>query len=357
MNSTNKHRKPLTREDISQYVSSQDERVKHRIERQSQRSDFESEALEGWSSSSLPLTRMKQMDKKFSPSGSATGITLSVIALVAIAVTGILLFNQSSDVQPPAPVVQPITLKVEKTDIVLPERIDSMTNTPEAELIPAKQIRQDFKEKIATPASIDQSEKNVKSELKVEQLPLIKVDLPKREQKLKTLTAKEIYLSDLKLVDYRSYRSSPYIKTETLELTGVPANLEDAYSVTEESQWNEIDIPYIDYLRKSMDIFSKERYKQALSRFLKVLDTYPDDVNALFYSGLCYYNLNQPDMAVQQFHACLRSNYDNFYEESEWLLARSYEADGQHEKALSIYKLIVSKKGYYAAQAKKVLSE
>lgn len=358
MNSTNKHNKPLTREDISQYMSSQDQRVKHNIERKSQRSDFEAEALEGWAAGSVPVSSMKRLDKRFTSSGRYFLATAVSVVILGGFITIWLLtpFGETPTSVPEQS--HTVTLNVEKTDLVLPEVIDTMIAIPSNEAIPAKRIQEEFKAKTASPAIIDQSEKNVKSDLKVEQLPLLKVDIPKKpERSLTTVTAKEIYLFDLKLVDYRSYRNQPFIRTESIGLTGVPANLEDEYSLSEEAEWREINIPYIDYLKKTTGIFSKENYKQALSRYLTILESYPDDVNALFYSGLCYYNLNQHTAAIEQFHQCLRSGFDNFYEESEWLLARSYEADGQLQKAQSIYRLIVSKKGYYASQAKKNLGE
>lgn len=355
MNSTNKYRPPLTREDISQYVSSADQRVKHSIERKSQQSDFESVALEGWAGSTVPISSMRRIDKRFSSSKGflITGITATMFILGGIVLW--FMYTANNAIKPTHNEKHAITLTVEKTDVILPERIDSMKIVAPEEVIPATKIKQEFKEKTANAEIIDQSTRSVKSELNIEQLPLLKVDIPKTERSIKRLTAKEIYLFDFKLVDYRSYRSKPEIRTESLELTGVPANLEDEYALSEDAEWSEISIPYIDYIKKTTSILAKENYKQALSRYLKILESYPDDVNALFYSGLCYFNLNEHASAIEQFHQCLRSTFDNFYEESEWLLAKSYAADGQEKKATAVYELIVSKKGYYAAQAKKML--
>jgi tetratricopeptide (TPR) repeat protein len=140
-----------------------------------------------------------------------------------------------------------------------------------------------------------------------------------------------------------------------MTLSGTPASMETSTSQMEETEWKSSDVPYIDYLKKSQELFSRENYKKALTRYLTILETYPDDVNALFYSGLCYYNLKQYSDASLQFFGCLSSKYNNFNEEAEWFIAKSYQAEGETSKAASIFEMIVEKDGYYAGQAKEQL--
>jgi tetratricopeptide (TPR) repeat protein len=104
-----------------------------------------------------------------------------------------------------------------------------------------------------------------------------------------------------------------------------------------------------------MELFSKGQNKKALARFEVILDTYPDDLNANFYSGLCYYNLNEFSKAINVFAKCQDSNYSNFNEEAQWYLAKSHQAAGNDSQARELFKKIVNEGGYYSAQAEKIL--
>jgi tetratricopeptide (TPR) repeat protein len=104
-----------------------------------------------------------------------------------------------------------------------------------------------------------------------------------------------------------------------------------------------------------MEYFSKGQNKRALTRFLEILNTYPDDLNANFYAGLCYYNLKAYNSAISHFDNCSNSDFINFYEEQEWYKAKCYLANNQKEEAKVLLKQIVAEKGFYANQASKIL--
>jgi len=198
----------------------------------------------------------------------------------------------------------------------------------------------------------------VNQETKIEELPVRKIEESKPEATLvkETLMGKEIYLSNLKLLDYRAYRSRPKITTKQMILTGTPANIGETTSTEEVPEWKDVEVPYIDYLEKTMEIFSKGQNKKALTRFVVILEEYPDDLNANFYAGLCYYNLKEFSNAQKVFAKCLDSKYLNFTEEAEWYLAKSLLADGKKSEALTIFTKISNANGYYSTQAKKIVS-
>jgi len=357
MNSTNKHNNPLSREDISQYMSTKDERLKNSIERKATQSDFENDALDGWAGQSILISNMDRLDKKFGSTKGVKIIITSIIAASAIVISVLFLvpLAETEGQKSMSSTETPVQLSFEKSDIVIPEHIDSMVVLPKNKSIQPKSIQKEFKEKVATPTTIEQSKNNIESDLKIADLPLLKIDRPKNERLVTSSAAKEIYLSELKLVDYREYRSRPMIQTKTMTLSGVPANMEHASSTQNEVEWTVTEIAYYDYIKKTQEIFYKENYKKALTRYLTILETYSDDVNALFYSGLCYYNLAQYTSANEQFFRCLGSKFNNFNEEAEWFMAQSYLASGERQKAKSIFEMIVEKNGYYAGQAKEVV--
>jgi len=365
MNSSNKNKtqnsfhqdKNLSREEIAHYLSTNNKKEKNAIEQKSLESNFDSDALEGWSESGTSISELDSIDSKFALRKNFKISSIVAVSLITCAIVFaiILITNQKPEIDKNAPNSKNSKITLEKTDVVIPEKIASMVKLPSSKAIKPKMIQNTFETKVSTPENIQNTQNHNESNLQVSDLPLLKLETPKETVLKTSFSAKEIYLFELKLVDYRAYRSKPQIKSKAMDLDGTPASRENRNSANEEDLWRDVDVPYIEYLRKTQQIFSKENYKKALTRYLTILETYPDDVNALFYSALCYYNLQQYQSAIDQFHACLGSKYDNFNEESEWFLAKSYASAGEREKSKVIYQLIIEKNGFYASLAKNAL--
>jgi len=243
------------------------------------------------------------------------------------------------------------SIKVEQTDVVTPAKIEAMQELPKKQQIAIQTIVKDF--------TIQKSEQsnNVKTEV-IDNLAISKIEEVEKETTLikESTLGKEIYLFDMKLLDYRAYRSKPKIMTKQMVLTGTPANVGETTELEEATEWKNVDIPYIEYVSKTMELFSKGQNKKALSRFQVILETYPDDVNANFYAGLCYYNLKEFSSAVSAFNQCIDSKYTNFNEEAIWYAAKSLLSDGKKAEASALFQKIINANGYYASQAKKIVS-
>jgi hypothetical protein len=337
----------ISRKDIETYRTSSDAHEQLRIERKSLSDDFDSDALDGWSDPALSTDALKRMDKRFAPNNTSS-IWLGGIVLVAIVGIGLYLYYSPADKQAK---IKQASVTIEKTDIVLPEAIEAMDEIPQTEQITAKSVVQTFTAQQKNPESERTTPVITPSS---DPLPLHTLELviPETVVKRETISGKEIYLHDLKLLDYRAYRSRPSVTTKQMVLTGTPANIGDAtINGDEEPEWKDVEIPYIDYLEKTMELFAKGYNKKALSRFQTILEAYPDDVNAGFYAGICYYNLKEYNQAEQSLRICLISKYSNFYEEAEWYLAKSLLAQGNREKGLELLRAISNAKGYYAKQA------
>ncbi len=340
----------LSREDVETYRTSSDESVKHAFEKKAQESDFENDALEGWGDKTLQSPDMSRLDKKFLSSNKWIYWTTGTLAIVVISLLFIYSGNQqNSNVELSNNQLQIVS--IEKTDLVLPDHIEQMNELPEVEQISVKTIKKDF--------SNQQKEETIVNEVpvKVDELPLNKIEESKPQVGIvkESVLGKEIYLNDLKLLDYRAYRSKSKITTKQMILTGTPANIGEEVLTEEEPTWKDVEIPYMDYLEKTIELFSKGQNKKALSRFTIILETYPDDLNANFYAGLCYYNLKEYKSASNTFSKCLDSKYLNFNEEAEWYQAKSLLAAGSVSEGKVILKKIKSEGGYYAKQAEKLL--
>lgn len=349
---------PLERSDVEAYGRSEDTSVKNSIEQKTMNDSFDQDAMEGWEELSYDTSVMANLDNKFAPS---KGISLTKIvggtAIVASAVVAVIYFsdrpNESSPVvakteTPKDEVTSPDVIVLDESDVTLPEPIEKMQQAPKEERVEAKQISQEFQDivtfRIETPP------------VPIQNLPVVSpVPTPAPEIVRDHKEAKEIYLHSMKLVDYRKYREKPQVKTKQLLLTGTPANKEDEYSEDEDPVWREVDVPYIDFIDKSVKVFERGNYKKALSRFETILETYPDDVNANFYAGICLFNLREYNKAIEYFSNCLNGKYANFDEEALWMTAESYDKLKQKSKAKEIYQSIADGNGFYASQAKEKL--
>ena len=337
----------ISRKDIETYRTSSDAKEQLRIERKSLSDDFDSDALDGWSDPSLSTEALKRMDKRFK-SNITSSIWLGGIVLVAIVSIGLYLYYSPADKQAKS---KQASVTIEKTDIVLPEAIEAMDELPQTEQITAKSVVQTFTDQQKNPESERTTPVITPSS---DPLPLHTPELviPETVVKRETISGKEIYLHDLKLLDYRAYRSRPSVTTKQMVLTGTPANIGDAaINGDEEPEWKDVEIPYIDYLEKTMELFAKGYNKKALSRFQTILGAYPDDVNAGFYAGICYYNLKEYAQAERSLSICLSSKYSNFYEEAEWYVAKGLLAQGKKDKGSELLRAIVAAGGFYAKQA------
>lgn len=171
------------------------------------------------------------------------------------------------------------------------------------------------------------------------------------------INAKEIYLNDLKLIDYRAYRENPAVETKQLILTGTTADKEGKHSESFESNWQNVQIPYMQYLDKSVYYFNKGKSKKALARFETIIETYPLDVNANFYAGLCLFNFGEYTDAIAKFETCLGSTYRNFDDEAIWMKALSLEHLHREIEAKKLFTLISENNGFYAEQAREKLKK
>lgn len=345
----------LNRSDIETYGHTTDQATKQAIEERIANDPFESDALEGWEALNYNTASLNALDKKFAP--SSTNFWFLTGGLAAIVVAGVLTFalwpedavspHEQQVVSENLP-AEEMEITLEESDVLLPEQIEEMTSAPIHEQLAPEVIKQDF-------VDIEAIRKK-DPPLVVANLPIIELSTDKAtdmEIIRKHEHAKEIYLHEFKLIDYRNYRSRPAVKTRQLILNGLPANMEDENSDDFESNWREVEIPYIEFIDKSIRIFGQGNYKRALSRFETILETYNMDVNAHFYAGLCLFNLGEYESGMPHFQACIDGPYSNFDEEALWMIGTSYEQLGMQAKARSIFEKIVREGGFYTQQAAK----
>lgn len=341
--------KIITRSEIDQY-SSLSESQKNALEKELD--SFDQDALDGFQETGRRTSSMKKLDQKFSKTSQFNWWTIGGVAVSITFFTALYLLNKNESE------IQQKPLYVENTEKNLPKRIDSLTLLPENKQITAQIIHKSQKEIEQT--STNKTEETFETdeiiipEIYLEPLPA-ELEAPKKEVKSQKM-AKEIYLKDFKTIDYREFRSKTTLPIEMTLLTGTPANIENReVELEKEITTKTVEIPYVDYLEKSLDYVNKGKWKQALVRFEEIISTYPDDINARFYAGMCYYNLKQYEKAYSEFSTCLQLPYSNFNEEAEWYFVKSKVNAKETEEAKVILSRIIEQKGYYGKQAEKLL--
>jgi tetratricopeptide (TPR) repeat protein len=118
-----------------------------------------------------------------------------------------------------------------------------------------------------------------------------------------------------------------------------------------------VDVPYMNYLEKSMYYFSKQKYKNALNRFQIINQQYNNDLNALFYGGLSNYNLGRFDKAIQDFSHIIELSENPFYEDALWYRAKTYIQINKKNKAKIDLENLALSSSYYQKQALTLLKE
>lgn len=158
-----------------------------------------------------------------------------------------------------------------------------------------------------------------------------------------------VYLRGFKLVDPEDlHAGDPSLE---VGINGTPADL-DGHDDAQRRSTEEHTMPYLAYFDHALLLFDQGRHKAALSELQTVLAQYPDDLNALFYSGLCCYNLGLFQRAKSLFLATSHHPVGTFNEEALWYHALAVEQEDGPDAADPLFERIAAQGGFYAARAK-----
>ncbi len=160
---------------------------------------------------------------------------------------------------------------------------------------------------------------------------------------------KLLFFFDLKLV----HPQELYAIDPVLELANgsVDARFSDA-EARSAARPTEYAVPYDRYFKIAMGKFSRGDRQGCLEDLFVVLEEYPEDVNALFYAGLCCYDLGLFQRSAGLLEVARQHEVDTFIEEAEWYLALAVERARGKEEALPLLNAVVDRGGFYAARAK-----
>ena len=362
----------LSREELDNYLDDQlDNKGENLVEQKLNASEFDNRAMEGFKDSNLRSRDMNRLDSKFNPQPNGISTTI-IISLITTSAALIILFVYFKQLQN-----NEIYAKLTKNDIVSVQEdkvnthqdpinleVDSNNNISAEELvrspkhtaiIQSEDEVNDYIERDDHLSDLEQmSVKEQMPSLALKTVPAVSENhskaLPSRHY------GKEIYLSNLKLIDFRGDRLSPLITKYRAE-SGTQADQENQNRKKELVNFSEESISYHEYLSITAEMIHKKDYASSVERLEHILSIYPTDENALFYSGLCYFNLGQYHLAIERWRDCIGSFRQNFYEESLWYSLKAYKALENQKKVIELAKRIYEEKGFYAKDAFEILNK
>ena len=164
-----------------------------------------------------------------------------------------------------------------------------------------------------------------------------------------------LHINNFKIVDYSSFRRDKWPSIDELtEHVGANHESEEAQTWMEGAEYAHA-VGYMDYVEQGIYALSNQNYEEALSSFKSLLNLYPDDVNGLFYSGMCYYYLGQYAEARPYFEMAQRSSFRTFSEEGAFYEAMTFFETDQLEIAKGKLDIIAAQRGFYAKRSREIL--
>lgn len=315
---------------FKKYIHTTHQKEKHLIEKKFVEDDFVMDALEGFSQEPNAWSGFEAADKKFFKTHRNRRLALSTVGLLVSLSLGWYFI-------PAAPTKNSSTLhrevaRVQVIRIHGSSDIKSMVAAAPNERITPSQVIEDLK------ASANTIEQKTDVLERIAHIPAAQVEFKRqKEQRLAIKMGRELYIQNFKVLDYRYYR-----KGERITGAAIAEN---------EMGEQEFKIPYINVLNKAIEDFAQQDYKLALLHFDDILQTYPDDANALFYGAMCLFNLSEYSQAESRFLKLQSIPFANFSEEAEWYLLRVYQQAKKEAAFSGLRKTIIDQKGFYAQKA------
>lgn len=187
-------------------------------------------------------------------------------------------------------------------------------------------------------------------------IPLAEANLQKNdavpvEKKSSTVAIQILHILNYKLADYSVIRSEEWERF-SLDEVGLPASFgsqEEKKLYVKEHPENVVS--YIDYITQCIRAYDYEKFQQAIRRFNVVLEQYPDDVNAQFYSAMSYYAEKDYPKAIEYFLKVEKNGINTFDEEAMYYHAMTLKTLGNIDDANSLFVKVIRENGFYKENA------
>lgn len=373
---TNTKNNFLSEEEMSRYMAGNLSEDEKKVIEQKLRDPFYAEALEGFKAHPGALKNLNKHRKELKARNvKPTVFSFNVVSITGIAaafIVAVFLFTNSRENEKPVLGESVKSVKKEQTKAILPEAEEKISSELQLESTDeTDEETKQFYENLISNAEdgIDKAEDaGVLSLHDMEEVPVlakpdsITVSSSETEAlaQLKTngKESSEIdYIYNLKILTYAGRENLALNKSKA-----EAKNIEAIYESEEakKSKSKELlskHISYRDFLSDVLYKFTKGSYRAALTGFSTILKNFPEDLNAWFYSGLCYYHLQNYEQAIEQFDFTANHANSVFREEALWYQALSYEKNENFDKLKPLLLKIISENGFYSGKAKEKLKK
>ncbi|MCB9194920.1 MAG: hypothetical protein H6598_01670 [Flavobacteriales bacterium] len=378
-----KNQSPLTEKEIQDYLSGNlTDEQRRKIELKMAQDEFNLAAMDGFETSGNGLAGFNQVRTQFGKTihKKAKGwkfihtIILSVILMIGTMFLGPFLFpDHGKNSMNPEIENDPINIEnnedieIEDFSKVLElsdDEIEASITLEEFKLVNPKEVI------VSSPITLDSSmtvtsdkknkaiETSIELKTEIAESHPVAIEVPTKADIVYS-NVPLIYMANYLLVDYsKILKSAPSI--QKIELTGTSAALEnqdDKLGDEFDTGVKTIEIPYLDYLMETQVLFDKHDFKGALKRYKVILSSYSEDLNAHFYSGLCYYNLGKYDLALKHLNAAKKHPFNTFAIDAQWYIAKTYYMQGKNETCKKHLLIIIEEGDFYSQQAKSLLEK
>jgi hypothetical protein len=315
---------------FKKYLRTSDQQTKYQAEKILTNDNFAMEALEGFKGQKDAWQSFEAFDRKYQQKKRRQNMSLLGLALLISIIVGWNLIPATPHNKPN--LKEKAVVKVPSIKIHQKEDISQMTTAAAAVQISPQQVLLEFN----TTASETAQRPEVLE--RIQQIPAHNIEFnQQKEQRLALKIGRELIIKNFKTIDYRYYRKENDGGQQTYT----------EHDLGEQT----LKVPYMNLLNKAIVDFSKEDYKLALLHFDEILNSYPDDANALFYGAMCLYNLQEYGQAEGRFLKLQNIPFANFREEGNWYLLHVYQQTKKEAAFSSLRNSIMEEKGFYAQKA------
>ena len=113
-----------------------------------------------------------------------------------------------------------------------------------------------------------------------------------------------------------------------------------------------------DYLNRktlAIDLYDSQKYRNALSVFIKLKRDFPSNDSVIYYTALCNYQLKRYIESINEFKAIVGNPKSLLYSKAKWYYALSLKNEGRVNEAKSILMQIIEEDSTLKADANKEL--
>lgn len=323
------------------------------IEKKIQNNKFNADAVDGFSENANSIDDLNEIQRKLKAKYKSNfpwtmSLSSLILALAISIISYYFLQNYQSQEQNITQVITPVD-SIANSNIFINENFylksDKASENPKQEA-----------SAIAKPSEIETNQSRANEQIEkiqvLNSLDCLKSANDVNVKMLNRSIVKTIYINDLKIVDYRGLR-----KKKAEVQSGLPSEFESKSNIENQNDDYIAEQPYIDFLSNALKLFNSNDYKGASKEFSIILSYFPDDANAIFYSGLAYFQMTDYVKAEKRFTQMVNHTFNTFYDESQWYLSQALIFSGKKKEAIDLLKKISEEDGFYSQRAKNKLNE